>query len=370
MSYTTQLWNAVERRRNFYVNLLQNLVRVAQGGETTTQAVVADALAELGCRIDQFTFYPQQLKIDYEYVDPAQRDPAQRLCVVGHWQGQREGRSLLFFAHPDGEPVAGTDKWRHDPFAGEIENGRLYGWGVADDLLGVATMIAALDATLAAGLKPAGDVFLASTPSKKRSQGIVAVLDRGYPADGAVYLHPAESGGGLDEIKAITSGMLHFRITVEGQLPDTNEPGHTVFAHRAVNPIDKAWFLYQTLQALNEQRGQDVHYTALDEAIGRSTNILVSFIQAGEASRLSRVSQSCVLAGTISFPPGEVLSAVQAQVAATLEQAAAQDEWLNQHPPRLEWLAGVGSAAVAPEHPLFQSVRQAIVGVTGRAHCS
>src|SRR5205085_6904710 len=138
---------------------------------------------------------------DYEYLAPASRDPAQHLAVVGQWLGQGKGRNLLFFAHPDGEPVAGTEQWQHDPFRGDIDQGRLYGWGVADDLLGVATMTCALDAVLAAGLAPLGSVSLASTPSKRRAQGIVAVLDRHYPADGVVYLHPAESGAGLDEIK-------------------------------------------------------------------------------------------------------------------------------------------------------------------------
>ena len=91
-------------------------------------------------------------------------EPAERVCLVGRngagtWpdslssiiarcKGAGNGRSLILFAHPDGEPVTGTDRWRHDPFAGEVEDGRLYGWGVADDLSGVAAGLQDADAGL------------------------------------------------------------------------------------------------------------------------------------------------------------------------------------------------------------------------------
>mgnify|MGYP003704821785 CR=1 FL=1 len=65
---------------------------------------------------------------------------------LGDRRGSGGGRSLILFAHPDGEPLAGLDRWRHDPFGGTIADGRLHGWGVADDLSGVALMIEGLRA--------------------------------------------------------------------------------------------------------------------------------------------------------------------------------------------------------------------------------
>lgn len=94
--------------------------------------------------------------------------------VVGTLPGAGTGQSLLFFAHPDSEPVTGIEAWQHPPFAGTIDRGRLYGWGVADDLVGVAIMLAALESVLSAGLRLKGMVILASTPSKQRAQGIIS----------------------------------------------------------------------------------------------------------------------------------------------------------------------------------------------------
>ena len=63
-----------------------------------------------------------------------------------------------------------------------------------------------------------------------------ALLHGGLRADAAVYLHPAESGVGMREIKAFCLGQLDFRITVQGQPPPTNEISHLAFTHRRPIP--------------------------------------------------------------------------------------------------------------------------------------
>lgn len=357
----------IEQRRDALLELLRQLVRVAQGGEAATQALVAETLARLGCAVDCFSYAPRALTTRQEFAAESLVDPAERVAVVGRMRGAGGGRSLLCFAHPDGEPVTGTERWRHEPFAAEIADGRVYGWGVADDLLGVATMLGALQCLAWAEVRLAGDLLIASTPSKRRAQGIIAALDRGFHADGGLYLHPAESGAGLGEIKALASGTLRFRLTVEGRAPDTTEPGHTAFAHLAVNPIDKALLVYAALCRLDAERGRQSHHPALDRAVGRSTNILIAAIQGGDPAALARVGDSCTLSGSVTFPPGEVMAEVRRQIEAAVNVAAQQDEWLCQHPPRIEWLSGTGSAEVSEDHPLYQTVHQAIAGVTGRA---
>jgi acetylornithine deacetylase len=354
----------VDAHRDSYVALLRDLVRATQDGEASVQQVVTDRLRALGCEVETLPYFPQELSTDQQFADESAMDTAQRMSLVGHHPGQMDARSLLFFAHPDSEPVETSD-WVHDPFAGEIEDGRLYGWGVADDLLGVATMVCALEAVDAAALAPVGSVTLVSAPSKRVARGVISVLDHGYVADAALYLHPAESGAGLHEIKAFASGELWFRVTVPGRLPGTQEPGHTAFAHRAVNPLDKAWVLYHAFQSLAERRAQAVHHPLLDEAVGRSTNILLSYMQCGTAEKLSRVSPACVIAGSVTFPPGDDLGAVQNQIAEALRQAAQADEWLREHPPELEWLIGINAVEVPLDHPLYRTVAQAVAQVTG-----
>jgi acetylornithine deacetylase len=356
---------AAEGRRDGYVARLAGLVRAGAEGEAAVQAAVATWMRELGCSVESFRYRPEELHTEYELGDRALVAPGERICVMGRRPGAGEGRSLLCFAHPDSEPVADVERWTRPPFAAVEEGGRLYGWGVADDLLGVATMLAALDAVLAAGLDPLGELVLGSTPSKSRAQGVIAALNRGYLGDGCVYLHPAESGAGLGEIKAFASGLLRFRVTVEGRPPLTSEPGHTAFYHLAVDPLEKALLVRAALVRLAEERAARVRHPALEAAVGRSTNLHFGHIGYGEAGRLSRVPERCVLGGSITFPPGEAMRAVQAEVEAAIAAAAAADPWLREHPPALEWLMGTEGAEVPQEHPLYQAVSKAIGAVTG-----
>ena len=360
-----ELWIWVDQHRQSYIQTLQNLVRVSRGGEDAIQQAIATKLKALGCKVEVIRHTPRTLAADLELVDPKAVDPAERISVVGKWSGTGGGRSLILFAHPDSEPIAGTETWEHDPFAGEIENGRLHGWGAADDLLGIAAMLSGFEALLAIGIKPSGTVILASTPSKRRAQGIIAVLDEGYVADAAIYLHPAESGAGLKDIKATTSGLLRFRITVPGAPPDTPEPTHTPFYHLAVNPIDKAWLVYQSLQTLAERRAREIHHPALAAAVGRSTNLQIAYMSCGDEKQLSRVSPEAVLAGSVTFPPNEKLIDVQSQIIQAVETAANNDAWLKEHPPQLEWVMGTSGVEVPADSPLYQSVSQTIRAVTG-----
>jgi len=357
----------VERSGPRYIRLLQDLVRVSENGEAEAQDWVAAQFGAIGCDVDLVRYSSLDLAPKYEFAKATSIRPGERVCVVGRLPGDDRERSLLLFAHPDVEPGAGTAGWRHAPFAGELEGGRLYGWGVADDLLGVATMVCALLALSAGERRPRGTVILASTPSKGHARGIVAVLNRGYAADGAVYLHPAESGRGLRDLKAITLGLLRFRISIPGRPPDTQEPEHTPFLHLGVNPIEKAWVLVRALQALSEERAVRVRHPILEEAVGRSTNLQLTYVRGGDPERLNRIERTCVLAGSVTFPPHEPMEEVQSDIARSLEAAAAADPWLAAHAPQLEWLLGMDGAEVPLDHPLYGAAVRAIRAVTGVA---
>ena len=353
------------------VGFLQVLIRAQRKGEAAVQHVVADAARELGCTVETVRYRPGDVPMVAEFASTQAIDAGERESVVATFkargQGKNKGRSVIFFAHPDGEPVVNTGSWQHDPFAGVIDKGRLHGWGVADDLSGVAILVQGLQAVLEAGQVPAGDVILASTPSKRHARGVSALLHGGLRADAAIYLHPAESGAGMREIKAFASGLLEFRVTVEGRAPDTKEISHTAFAHTAVNPLDKLWLVYRALQALDAKRATAIRHPALQRAIGRSTNLLVSHMSAGSDGVYARIARTAVLSASLSFPPPETLAQVQAVVEAAVRETAADDDWLRDHPPRLDFVSGVTGAETSVDDPLYRVVADAIRRVTGQA---
>ena len=345
---------------------LAELVRAGRDGEGEVQERVATALSGLGAEVEVWRYDPATVPLVEEFADAGAMARDERAAVVARIRGNNDGRSIILFAHPDCEPVRGTDTWRHEPFAGTVHDGRIYGWGVADDLAGVAAAVEAIAALRQAGLVLNGDVIVASTPSKRHARGIAALLHGGLRADAAVYLHPAESGAGMGEIKALASGQLEFRIEIEGRAPETTEPLQTGFAHLAVDPIAKVWLIWSALRDLDERRGARVHHPALKAAVGRSTNLMVSHMAAGDPDWLARAPTRAVLSGALAFPPPERLADVQREVEQAILEAAQRDPWLNAHPPKIQWLSGVTGAEVSPEHALYRATAEAVLAVVGK----
>jgi acetylornithine deacetylase len=355
----------VEKNHGKYISLIRELVKVSEKGEEELQRVIASKLSKLGCTIETLKLLPVKLSPEKEFASEESIDLTERVSIVGTFRGAGGGRSLMFFAHPDSEELRDLDKWRHEPFGAEVENGKIYGWGVADDLLGVATMIGALDATHCVGLALKGDLYLCSTASKRNARGVTAVLNQGYTADASIYLHPAESGEGLKEIKAFASGLLNFKIIVKGLQPKTTEPGHTVFSHKGVNPFEKALKLINALKELDSKRGVRIRNPSLHEAVGRSTNLLISYLNYGDPKRLSRMTETCEIGISISFPPEENMNELKKNIQSVIEGIAEKDPWLRQNPPHIDWVFGTQGVETPINHPLCQVVNKMIEKVTG-----
>jgi acetylornithine deacetylase/succinyl-diaminopimelate desuccinylase-like protein len=85
------------------------------------------------------------------------RDPA-RPNLIARLPGGGRAAPLLLQGHVD--VVAARGDWRHEPFAGELHDGYVWGRGALDMKGGVAMMLAAFMRAKAAGLQPPGDVIL------------------------------------------------------------------------------------------------------------------------------------------------------------------------------------------------------------------
>ncbi|MDH3581444.1 MAG: M20/M25/M40 family metallo-hydrolase [Hyphomicrobiales bacterium] len=338
------------------LQLLADLVEAGKGGPEAVDAVTRQAMQEADCDVVAFEYDPRSVPLVDEFASVAAATALPERCLTATIAGASGGPSLLMFAHPDTEDFHTEPVWQTDPFVPTVRDGRIYGWGVADDLAGIALLVQSVAILRAAGLRPGGDVVLVSSPSKKHRCGISAALHRGLSADAAIYLHPAESGRGLNEIKAFAPGQLEFMISIAGHPPDTSEPAHTAFASRAVNPFDKAMIVARALHAVDAERGQRVVHPKLQQAIGRSTNLMLSFCDFGAAGELSRIADECKLGGAMTLVPGESLAEVMENVEAAIGAASATDPWLSDNPPAVVWLSGVSAAETQEESALYQTV--------------
>ncbi|HEY7984882.1 MAG TPA: M20/M25/M40 family metallo-hydrolase, partial [Ktedonobacterales bacterium] len=75
--------------------------------------------------------------------------------------------ALLLHAHLDVVPARASDGWTHDPFAGDLADGFVWGRGALDNKAAVAMMLVALLALARSGAPLARDVIFAATADEE-----------------------------------------------------------------------------------------------------------------------------------------------------------------------------------------------------------
>jgi acetylornithine deacetylase/succinyl-diaminopimelate desuccinylase-like protein len=135
---------------------------------------------------------------------------------IGKNFNQKSG--LLLVAHLDTVPVGDKTKWKHSPFGGEIEDGKLYGRGAIDCKAGIALSIYTLkilsDLKKLELAKFAGVVDEESGASSKL--GARFLLNKGLNAQVAIYTYP-----GVDTITIGHRGLVRFWVEVMGEAAHT-----------------------------------------------------------------------------------------------------------------------------------------------------
>jgi acetylornithine deacetylase len=359
-----QIYSKIDENREKSIKRLQNLVRKYPEGEKPLQDYVANIFKEIGCEVHYLQLLPTTVQLHKEFAVEEAVDMTKRIHIIGKIKGTGGGKSLMLITHPDADPI-NPDGWSIPLHEGLIKDGRMYGWAVADDLTGICMMTEAIETLNIIGFKPRGDIYLMNASAKRNAWGIAALLREGYKADAALYVHPAESELGLKEIKTMTSGLLKFRIEIEGMKPPKTEFVQVTFNHLGVNPIDKALYIIDALKRFNEERTRSIKYEPLNKMIGRGTNLLVTYINAGKPDNLTDVPLKCKIGMGLTFPPHEDINELVELVEEYLNNVAEADPWLKENTPKLEWIQGTQGVEVPLDHPIVNSISNAIEDVTG-----
>ena len=219
------------------------------------EAAIARALAALredeGTLIDWLVRFVRTASV-YDPVAGTTEEPAARLVhellsswgwsplweeaapgrpnVVARRHGASPGtRHLIVEGHTDvvtpGDPVG----WTHPPFAGVIEDGKLYGRGTADMKGGLAAGLFAVRAIERSGIPFAGAITLAVVADEEGLMtGIKHFVARGH-ADGATAALICEPEGG--RVCIAQKGVLRCRVTVRGRM------AHGAMPESGANPV-------------------------------------------------------------------------------------------------------------------------------------
>jgi acetylornithine deacetylase len=232
---------------------------------------------------------------------------------------------------------------------------------------GLAAMTMAVKAVIQSGHRFKGDVILAGTVGEETMDGAVSVpqvIDRGYMADAAIHTEPS------DTVQPACGGLLWLKITVEGKSTHSLFRYEMIRAGRrgnvvGVNAIDKAFKIYSALQALDNEWGLTKRYHLLPP--GHST-IGANVIRGGpgEIATPFIVPDSCVLDYCIWYPPNLKVEEIKSEIENQIAASTVNDLWLQEHPPRLEWVLHWHPFLTPENHPIVTTVVGAHNQVTGK----
>ncbi len=81
--------------------------------------------------------------------------------LLFYWKGKSQDKPLVLMSHQDVVPAEG--EWLHEPFSGDIADGKVWGRGSADTKCSVMGFFQAVEELLAQGFTPEQDVYLSSS---------------------------------------------------------------------------------------------------------------------------------------------------------------------------------------------------------------
>jgi len=330
---------------------VQQLVKIPStvGHEGEAQECMAQLYKSLGLDVIKMVPRKEDLIKHPTYVETGFPYDESRPNIIGIFPAEGGGRSLILNGHVDVVSPEPIETWERDgPWSGTIEGNHLYGRGAADMKSGLIGNYFALKTVLDLGLEPRGKVILESVIEEEAggSGGTLATLVAGYTADAMIIPEPL----GLQIITA-HPGINYFRVKAYGKT------AHAAQSHEGVNAIGKLAKIYVGLIALDRDRAQRNRNEFFEKMTGRSCNLNIGTFRAGDWP--STVAGWAELEARISYLPGETEEGIKEEVKQVVEEVAAKDKWLKEHPPKIEWF-GWRAPPWVQDHkiPLIQQFRK------------
>ena len=335
---------------------LQRLVqeRSIRGEESKAQAIIVEKLRQIGLQLDIWEIGGKELT-SHPVFSSDRKEFKGNPNVVGIWKGTGNGKSMILNGHIDVVPEGDLDEWEYDPYSGIIRNGKLYGRGATDMKGGTVSLLLAIEAIKACGIKLKGDVIFQSVIEEESGgAGTLAAVLRGYKADGAIIPEPTNM-----KLFPKQQGSMWFRIKVKGR------SAHGGTRYEGVSAIEKMIVLIKELQQLEMNRNQKIN-DPLYEGTPIPIPINIGKIYSGQWP--SSVPDLAIIEGRMGVAPNETMENAQKEMEACLAKLAIKDLWFTENPPVIEWFGGrwqPGNLDLG--HTLIQTVSRSFQKIKGSA---
>ena len=282
------------------VSFLQELVRVPTdtppGNNAPHAERTAELLAAMGMNAEKYV-------VPADLVQAAGLESITNLIVRRHYG---EGKTIALNAH--GDVVPPGDGWTHDPYGGEVVDGKMYGRATAVSKSDMATFAFAVRALESLGAKLAGAVELHFTYDEEYGGelGPGWLLNKGLTKPDLMI-----AAGFSHEVVVAHNGCLQMEVTVHGDM-----------AHAAI-PDSGTDAMQGAVQILNALYTLNYDYLKVTSNIEGITHPYLNVGQVNGGTNTNVIPGKVVLKVDRRMIPEEDPVEVEASLRHTIEQAAA-----------------------------------------------
>ena len=315
---------------SYAVNLAARLIRCesvtpAEGGALS---LLAQELGSLGFECTRLPFGEGPARIENLFARRGHGAP-----------------HFAFAGHTDVVPVGDASAWRHAPFSGALEDGKLFGRGAADMKGGIAAFVGAVRQFVECYADGSISLIITGDEEGDADYGTVKMVEwmraHDHLPDVCVVGEPTNPDRLGDVIKNGRRGSLSCQLTVDGV------QGHVAYPHLADNPIVRLLAMLAPVNGVTLDGGNDyfdastAHITSIDTG-NAAGNVIPATVSARFNIRFNTEHKADDLIG-----------------------------WLEEHFNRIggSWQADWRVSAepfVTPAGPLTDLMQAAITEVTGK----
>ena len=238
---------------SYAVNLAARLIRCesvtpAEGGALS---LLAKELGSLGFECTRLPFGEGSARIENLFARRGHGAP-----------------HFAFAGHTDVVPVGDASAWRHAPFSGALEDGKLFGRGAADMKGGIAAFVGAVRQFVECHADGSISLIITGDEEGDADYGTVKMVEwmraHDHLPDVCVVGEPTNPDQLGDVIKNGRRGSLSCQLTVDGV------QGHVAYPHLADNPIVRLLAMLAPVNGVTLDGGNDyfdastAHITSID----------------------------------------------------------------------------------------------------------
>lgn len=198
-----RIFSQIDRKRDEIVRFCSDIVSIPSENPPGDTTKIAGFLSQ----------YLQEKGFNVEIFEPKKNVP--NLVVV--YEGVREKPNLVLNAHMDVFPAGDSESWDLPPFSGRVEDGKIWGRGVADMKGGLTAFVVILVLFKEMGVKLPGKLTLSLVSDEETGGrwGTKWLLDNVQVVNGDACLNSEPSG--LKAVWVGEKGVCWLRLKTFGK---------------------------------------------------------------------------------------------------------------------------------------------------------